>query len=34
MSLTLRLEDELDISRGELICHPDEAPVVAQRARG
>jgi sulfate adenylyltransferase large subunit len=29
MSLTLRLEDELDISRGELICHPDEAPVVA-----
>jgi sulfate adenylyltransferase large subunit len=31
MSLTLRLEDELDISRGELICHPDEAPVVAQQ---
>jgi sulfate adenylyltransferase large subunit len=30
MSLTLRLEDELDISRGELICHPDEAPEVAQ----
>jgi sulfate adenylyltransferase subunit 1 (EFTu-like GTPase family) len=30
MSLTLRLEDELDISRGELICHPDEAPVVAR----
>jgi len=29
MSLTLRLEDELDISRGELICHPEEAPVVA-----
>ena len=30
MSFTLRLEDELDISRGELICHPDEAPVVAR----
>jgi bifunctional enzyme CysN/CysC len=30
MSLTLRLEDELDISRGELICRPEEAPVVAQ----
>ncbi len=26
MSLSLRLEDELDISRGELICHPEEAP--------
>jgi len=30
MSLTLRLEDELDVSRGELICHPEEAPVVAR----
>ncbi|HEY4895017.1 MAG TPA: GTP-binding protein [Solirubrobacteraceae bacterium] len=30
MSLTLRLEDELDVSRGELICHPDEAPVVGR----
>jgi sulfate adenylyltransferase large subunit len=30
MSLTLRLEDELDISRGELICRPEEAPVVAR----
>jgi sulfate adenylyltransferase large subunit len=29
MSLTLRLEDELDVSRGELICRPDEAPEVA-----
>jgi bifunctional enzyme CysN/CysC len=28
MSLTLRLEDELDVSRGELICHPDETPEV------
>jgi len=30
MSLTLRLEDELDVSRGQLICHPDETPVVAR----
>src|SRR5271154_92436 len=30
MSLTLRLEDELDISRGELICHPLHAPTVAR----
>ncbi len=30
MSLTLRLEDELDVSRGELICHPERAPMVAQ----
>jgi sulfate adenylyltransferase large subunit len=29
-SLTLRLEDELDISRGELICHPHEAAMVAR----
>ncbi len=33
MSLTLRLEDELDISRGELICHPDEVPAVARELR-
>jgi sulfate adenylyltransferase subunit 1 (EFTu-like GTPase family) len=30
MSLTLRLEDELDISRGELICRPAEAPTVGR----
>jgi sulfate adenylyltransferase large subunit len=30
MSLTLRLEDELDISRGELICHPEETPSVSR----
>jgi len=30
MSLTLRLEDELDVSRGALICHPEEAPAVAR----
>jgi sulfate adenylyltransferase large subunit len=30
MSLTLRLEDELDVSRGELICHPERAPMVGR----
>ncbi len=30
MSVALRLEDELDVSRGELICHPDRAPLVAR----
>jgi sulfate adenylyltransferase large subunit len=30
MSVTLRLEDELDVSRGELICHPEQAPEVAR----
>jgi sulfate adenylyltransferase large subunit len=30
MSLTLRLEDELDVSRGETICRPEEAPTVAR----
>jgi sulfate adenylyltransferase large subunit len=30
MSLTLRLQDELDISRGELICRAEQAPTVAR----
>jgi sulfate adenylyltransferase large subunit len=30
MSLTLLLEDELDISRGELICRPEEAAMVGR----
>ena len=30
MSFALRLADELDISRGELICRPEEAAVVAR----
>jgi sulfate adenylyltransferase large subunit len=30
MSLTLRLEDELDVSRGELICRPEEAASVSR----
>jgi sulfate adenylyltransferase large subunit len=30
MSVTVRLADELDISRGETICRPDQAPTVAR----
>jgi bifunctional enzyme CysN/CysC len=30
MSVTLRLADDLDISRGDLICRPHNAPTAAQ----
>jgi sulfate adenylyltransferase subunit 1 (EFTu-like GTPase family) len=30
MSLSLRLEDELDVSRGEMICRPEGAPTVGR----
>jgi sulfate adenylyltransferase large subunit len=30
MSVTLRLNDELDISRGETICLPEQTPTVAR----
>jgi sulfate adenylyltransferase large subunit len=30
MSVTLRLADEIDISRGETICRPEQAPTVAR----
>jgi bifunctional enzyme CysN/CysC len=30
MSVTMRLADELDISRGDLICRPQNAPTVTQ----
>jgi bifunctional enzyme CysN/CysC len=30
MSVTIRLADELDVSRGDLICRPNNAPSVAQ----
>jgi bifunctional enzyme CysN/CysC len=30
MSVTIRLEDELDVSRGDLICRPNNAPTIAQ----
>ncbi len=33
MSVTLRLEDELDISRGELLCSPEQTPTVARELR-
>ncbi|MEU4545417.1 sulfate adenylyltransferase subunit CysN [Nonomuraea dietziae] len=30
MSVTLRLEDHIDISRGDMICRPNNKPQVAQ----
>jgi sulfate adenylyltransferase large subunit len=30
MSVTLLLEDEIDVSRGELICRPKQVPTVAR----
>jgi bifunctional enzyme CysN/CysC len=30
MSVTIRLDDELDVSRGDLICRPNNAPAQAQ----
>src|SRR4029078_851200 len=30
MSVTIRLSDQLDISRGDLICRPNNAPVATQ----
>ncbi|MGK5442330.1 sulfate adenylyltransferase subunit CysN [Micromonospora sp. URMC 105] len=30
MSVTVRLEDEIDISRGDMICRPNNAPAVSQ----
>ncbi|BCB80031.1 hypothetical protein GCM10022251_07900 [Phytohabitans flavus] len=30
MSVTVRLEDEIDISRGDMICRPHNAPSVGQ----
>jgi bifunctional enzyme CysN/CysC len=30
MSVTVRLEDHIDVSRGDLICRPNNAPVAAQ----
>ncbi|MDH5672008.1 MAG: sulfate adenylyltransferase subunit CysN [Myxococcales bacterium] len=31
MSVTLRLEDEVDVSRGDMLIHPDNRPQVARR---
>ncbi|HEX8973407.1 sulfate adenylyltransferase subunit CysN [Oryzihumus sp.] len=30
MSVTVRLEDQIDISRGDMLCRPTNKPVVAQ----
>jgi bifunctional enzyme CysN/CysC len=30
LSVTVRLADDIDVSRGDLICAPDQAPVVAR----
>src|SRR5215216_1345071 len=30
MSVTIRLAEELDVSRGDMICRPNNAPAVAQ----
>jgi sulfate adenylyltransferase large subunit len=30
MSVTLLLEDDVDVSRGDLICHPDDPPKLAR----
>jgi bifunctional enzyme CysN/CysC len=30
MSVTVRLTDEIDVSRGDMICRPHNAPAVAQ----
>ncbi len=30
MAVTLRLEDDLDVSRGDLVCRPHNAPAVTQ----
>ncbi len=30
MAVTIRLEDEIDISRGDMICRPNNAPMVTQ----
>lgn len=30
MSVTLRLEDDIDISRGDMICRPNNQPHVSQ----
>ena len=31
MSVTIRLDDNLDVSRGDLLCDPDDPPVTARQ---
>src|SRR5262249_17500968 len=30
-SVTIRLEDDLDVSRGDMLCDPEQPPVAARR---
>ncbi len=30
MSVTVHLEDDLDVSRGDMICRPNNQPIVGQ----
>ena len=30
MSVTLTLEDEIDVSRGEMLVHPDNMPLIGR----
>ena len=32
MSVTVRLDDEVDVSRGDMLVHPDNRPRVARAA--
>ena len=34
LSVTLRLEDDVDVSRGDMICRPGNRPARDARARG
>jgi bifunctional enzyme CysN/CysC len=31
MSITITLEDEIDVSRGDVLCHSDNRPAIASR---
>ena len=31
LSVTIRLEDDLDVSRGDMLCDPNDQPVVARQ---
>ena len=34
MSVTIRLEDQIDVPRGDMLVDPDDQPVTARSARG
>ena len=31
LGVTIRLEDEIDVSRGDMLVHPDNPPMIAER---